>query len=84
MPQQPQQPASTLQDAWDLANLKGEHGGLIPSLIASGQAPKELTENFVVVATGTWSNGSSKLEHLKAYMFGADHQVSICLNIIRI
>lgn len=38
------------KEAWDLANLKGEHGGLIPSLIASGQAPKELTENFCVVA----------------------------------
>lgn len=65
MQQQPQLPASTVQDAWDLANLQGEHGGLIPSLIASGQAPKELTENFVVVVTGTWSNGSSK-QHLKA------------------
>ena len=41
------------QDAWDLANLKGEHGGLVPSLIASGQAPKELTENFCVVAPGS-------------------------------
>jgi predicted peptidase len=28
--------------AWDLANPKGEHAGLIPSLIATGQAPAEI------------------------------------------
>jgi len=36
--------------AWDLAELGGEHGGLVPSLIASGRAPVELTDNFAVVA----------------------------------
>jgi predicted peptidase len=38
------------EDAWALTNPKGEHAGLIPSLIASNKAPPELTENFVVVA----------------------------------
>ncbi len=34
----------------DLADPKGEHAGLIPSLIASGQAPTVLLENFAVLA----------------------------------
>lgn len=38
------------RDAWDLAELKGEHGGLVPSLLASGKAPLALTDNFAVVA----------------------------------
>lgn len=38
------------EDAWALTNSKGEHAGLIPSLIATDRAPPELTENFVVVA----------------------------------
>ena len=33
----------------DLADHKGEHAGLIPSLIASGQAPPELLQNFAVL-----------------------------------
>jgi hypothetical protein len=37
-------------DTWNLANIQGEHGGLAPSLLASNQAPKELYENFVVIA----------------------------------
>lgn len=45
------------QDAWNLADPNGEHAGLIPSLIASGKAPKELTDNFVVVAP--YSQGKS-------------------------
>lgn len=34
----------------DLADPNGEHAGLIPSLIASGQAPPVLLENFAVLA----------------------------------
>ena len=34
----------------DLADPKGEHAGLIPSLIQSGQAPLVLLENFAVLA----------------------------------
>lgn len=37
-------------NVWNLANMKGEHGGLAPSLLASKQAPRELYENFVVIA----------------------------------
>lgn len=44
-------------DTWNLANIKGEHSGLAPSLLASGQAPKELMENFIVVAP--YSKGKS-------------------------
>eukprot|EP00565_Helicotheca_tamesis_P002707 CAMPEP_0185731152 /NCGR_PEP_ID=MMETSP1171-20130828/12002_1 /TAXON_ID=374046 /ORGANISM="Helicotheca tamensis, Strain CCMP826" /LENGTH=420 /DNA_ID=CAMNT_0028400351 /DNA_START=29 /DNA_END=1294 /DNA_ORIENTATION=+ len=33
----------------NLANPAGEHGGLLPSLIASGKAPDTLLQNFVVV-----------------------------------
>ncbi|OLP89583.1 hypothetical protein AK812_SmicGene28945 [Symbiodinium microadriaticum] len=38
------------KDATDLANIRGEHGGLAPSLIAEGIAPADLTENFAVLA----------------------------------
>lgn len=34
----------------DLGDPNGEHAGLIPSLIAANEAPKELTENFSVLA----------------------------------
>lgn len=34
----------------DLGDPRGEHAGLIPSLIASGQAPSELLDNFAVLA----------------------------------
>lgn len=34
----------------DLADPKGEHAGLIPSLIASGNAPSVLLDNFAVLA----------------------------------
>ena len=34
----------------DLGDPRGEHGGLIPSLIASGQAPSALLQNFAVLA----------------------------------
>lgn len=37
-------------DVWNLANIQGEHSGLPPSLIASGQAPSELLNNFIVIA----------------------------------
>lgn len=33
-----------------LADPEGEHAGLVPSLIASGRAPADLTDNFAVVA----------------------------------
>jgi predicted peptidase len=42
----------------DLANPRGEHAGLIPSLIASGQAPKELLENFSVLAPYSFGKAS--------------------------
>eukprot|EP00554_Chaetoceros_debilis_P005795 CAMPEP_0194075458 /NCGR_PEP_ID=MMETSP0149-20130528/2459_1 /TAXON_ID=122233 /ORGANISM="Chaetoceros debilis, Strain MM31A-1" /LENGTH=477 /DNA_ID=CAMNT_0038755943 /DNA_START=225 /DNA_END=1654 /DNA_ORIENTATION=- len=35
---------------WNLADIHGEHAGLIPSLLASGKAPPELYENFIVIA----------------------------------
>ena len=38
------------KDVWNLADPRGEHAGLIPSLIATNQAPKALTDNFAVVA----------------------------------
>jgi len=34
----------------DLADPNGEHSGLIPSLIASGRAPTEATQNFAILA----------------------------------
>lgn len=34
----------------DLANPKGEHAGLVPSLIADGSAPASLLENFAILA----------------------------------
>jgi predicted peptidase len=37
-------------DVWNLADIRGEHAGLIPSLLASGKAPPELYENFIVIA----------------------------------
>ena len=37
-------------DAWSLADPRGEHAGLAPSLLATGQAPAELANNFAVVA----------------------------------
>lgn len=42
--------AKNERDAWNLADPRGEHGGLLPSLLASGKAPGELAENFAVVA----------------------------------
>lgn len=42
----------------DLADPSGEHGGLIPSLIASGQAPKELIDNFSVLAPYSYGKAS--------------------------
>jgi predicted peptidase len=37
------------RDVWNLADITGEHAGLLPSLIASNQAPEELTDNFAVL-----------------------------------
>ena len=37
-------------DVWNLANPSGEHAGLAPSLLASGNAPSSLSENFIVIA----------------------------------
>jgi len=44
-------------DVSNLANIQGEHSGLAPSLIASGKAPPELYENFIVIAP--YSKGTS-------------------------
>ncbi|CAE8611954.1 unnamed protein product [Polarella glacialis] len=41
---------STDLGAWELADPDGCHGGLPPSLLASGLVPPELAENFAVVA----------------------------------
>ena len=38
------------KDAWSLADPKGEHAGLAPSLLANGRAPPELADNFAVIA----------------------------------
>jgi len=38
------------RDVWNLADIKGEHAGLVPSLIQAGKAPSALTDNFVMVA----------------------------------
>jgi predicted peptidase len=38
------------QDISNLANPNGEHAGLLPSLLVTGMAPKELTENFAILA----------------------------------
>ncbi len=37
-------------DVWNLADIRGEHSGLLPSLISSGMAPQVVLENFIVVA----------------------------------
>lgn len=42
--------AKNERDVWNLADARGEHSGLPPSLLASGAAPKVLRDNFVVVA----------------------------------
>ena len=42
----------------DLGNPRGEHAGLIPSLIASNKAPKELMENFTVLAPYSFGKAS--------------------------
>ena len=62
----------------DLADPRGEHAGLIPSLIESGQAPTELLDNFAVLApysygkTSFYQDSRSKLlkciEHAKTQM----------------
>jgi len=46
-------------DAWDLANIKGEHAGFLPSLIANGLAPTEVIDNFVVISP--YSKGKASL-----------------------
>lgn len=38
------------RDITNLSDLRGEYGGLLPSLIANDKAPAALLENFVVVA----------------------------------
>lgn len=38
------------RDVWNLADIQGEHAGLVPSLIASDKAPQVLLDNFAVVA----------------------------------
>ena len=54
------------RDAWNLADIKGEHAGLIPSLISSGVAPKDLTNNFAMVAP--YSEGKASL-YEASYIF---------------
>jgi len=66
------------QDVWNLANIKGEHAGLIPSLLASGLAPPELYENFIVVAPYSKGKASfyeeprSKLLQFMKFAISAD------------
>ncbi len=50
-------------DIWNLADIKGEHAGLIPSLLNKNDdddiaAPKELYENFIVVAPYSYNKTS--------------------------
>jgi predicted peptidase len=42
----------------DLADPRGEHAGLIPSLIEAGQAPTELLDNFAVLAPYSYGKAS--------------------------
>jgi predicted peptidase len=42
----------------DLADRRGEHAGLIPSLIQSGEAPLELLDNFAVLAPYSYGKAS--------------------------
>ena len=42
--------AKNEEDIWNLADIRGEHSGLPPSLISAGVAPKELTDNFIVAS----------------------------------
>ena len=37
-------------DVWNLADIQGEHSGLVPSLLKAGKAPPQLYENFIVIA----------------------------------
>jgi len=66
------------KDVWNLANVNGEHAGLIPSLLASGQAPPELYENFIVVAPYSKDKASfyeeprSKLLQFMRFAISAD------------
>lgn len=66
------------EDTWNLANSKGEHAGLIPSLIADGTAPKELYDNFIVVAPYSKDKASfydeprSKLLQYMRFVINAD------------
>jgi len=66
------------KDVWNLANINGEHAGLIPSLLASGQAPPELYENFIVVAPYSKDKASfydeprSKLLQFMKFAISAD------------
>ena len=43
---------------WDLANPRGEHAGLAPSLLATGTAPQGLSENLAVVAPFAEQSGT--------------------------
>jgi len=38
-----------IENVWNLANPQGEHGGLIPSLIATNRAPQTLVDHFAIV-----------------------------------
>ena len=44
--------------AWNLANPFGEHAGLPPSLLASGKAPSELSDNFFVASPYAFGKSS--------------------------
>jgi predicted peptidase len=46
-------------DISNLADLQGEYGGLLPSLLASGNAPQVLLDNFIVVAPYVGCNTKS-------------------------
>jgi predicted esterase len=66
------------QDVWNLANIQAEHAGLIPSLLASGLAPPELYENFIVIAPYSKGKASfyeeprSKLLQFMRFAISAD------------
>ena len=73
------------QDIWtELANPRGEHAGLIPSLIASGHAPALLLNHFAVLApysdhrTSFYDDPRSQLLKFVDWAFSPAGQLAGC------
>ena len=56
------------RDIWNLADIRGEHAGLVPSLIATGKAPRALLDNFAVVAPYSQGKRSFYREPRKTFL----------------